>query len=51
MAGAFALAFAALLAPVLVLLGIVVLAVAVIVPVWRRRRSKRATQGHPSSSP
>ena len=50
-AGAFALAFAALLAPVLVLLGIVVLAVAVIVLVRRRRRSKRAAQGHPSPSP
>lgn len=50
-AGAFALAFAAILAPVLVLLGIVVLAVAVIVLVRRRRRSKRATHGHPSPSP
>jgi hypothetical protein len=50
-AGAVALAFAALLAPILVLLGIVVLAVAVIVLVRRRGRSKRAAQGHPSPSP
>ena len=50
-AGPFALAFAALLAPVLVLLSIVVLAVAVIVLVRRRRRSKLAAQGHPSPSP
>ena len=49
-AGAVALAFAALLAPILVLLGIVVLAVAVVVLVRRRRRSKRAAQGHPSPS-
>jgi hypothetical protein len=49
-AGSFALAFAAILAPVLVLLGIVLIAVLVVVLVRRRRRARRDRQGHPSPS-
>jgi Domain of unknown function (DUF4126) len=49
--GSFGLAFAALLAPVLVLVGIVVLAVLVVVLVRRQRRTKRAREGHPSPAP
>ena len=47
-AGAFALAFAAILAPVLVVLGIVAIAVLVIIAV-RRRRARSAR--HPSTAP
>ena len=47
-AGAFALAFAAIIAPVLVVLGIVLIAALVIIAVRRRRaRSER----HPSTTP
>jgi membrane protein implicated in regulation of membrane protease activity len=49
-AGSFALAFAAILAPVLVLLGIVLIAVLVVVLVRRRRRARRDRQEHPSPS-
>jgi large-conductance mechanosensitive channel len=47
-AGAFALAFAAILAPVLVVLGIALIVVLVIMAV-RRRRARRAR--HPSAAP
>jgi uncharacterized protein DUF4126 len=50
-AGSFALAFAAILAPALVLVGIVVIAVLVVVLVRRRRRARRERPAHPPASP
>ncbi len=48
-AGSFALAFAAILAPVLVLVGIAALAVLIVVLV-RRRQARRARPTHPPDS-
>ena len=48
-AGSLALAFAAILAPVLVLVGIVVIVVLVVVLV-RRRRARRGPMEHPTTS-
>ncbi|MFF2270646.1 DUF4126 domain-containing protein [Agromyces sp. NPDC058136] len=51
-AGSFTLAFAAILAPVLVILGIVLLAIAVVLVVRRRRRTRRARSAeHPLPAP
>jgi hypothetical protein len=48
--GSFALAFAAILAPVVVLVGIGLLAVAVVVLVRRRNRARQGRMEHPPTS-
>lgn len=50
-AGSFALAFAAILAPALVLLGAVLLAIAVVLLVRRRRAQRERSAEHPPAAP
>lgn len=50
-AGSFALAFAAVLAPILVVFGVVALVIALVFVVRRRRARRAAASTHPVSSP
>ncbi|MDF0515258.1 DUF4126 domain-containing protein [Agromyces sp. H3Y2-19a] len=50
-AGSFALAFAAVLAPVLVVFGIVALVIALVFVVRRRRARREAAARHPATTP